>query len=283
MYNADSDAKQAITISTYEELVDWMNDHGFALKQLLSIRDRDDELQRTTLLYYTVKEYAPEDFLEKYTMFAFYKGIVNDKFLIQEFEDMPCIVYKKHVCDLRTFEMGTLEPMTVFKKLYSKMHTLISFLHKHEIFYGDMRCANIYVVPKESDVDKWRFVVGNYRAIRNADMPFYKYTYPSPTSNTYFKFWVEDARRTCTFYRLLSPEVKKTLFGIDRVLAVHDAWKNLSYVGDAIEVARDWWHFGICMIEFIAYMQQETLYPLIEPIFMEFCARPKVTDRLMDI
>jgi serine/threonine protein kinase len=183
------------------------------------------------------------------------------------------MVYKNATADLHDVRYDLTE--SVIEKTYNRVQRFLRTIHKENLFYGDVKPPNLLILGKD-------VVVGDYGSLRCPDdaNDVYSYvrTYPAPSSSGYLEYWTS---LTGSGFEMGT---------LDAVSMSKHKQAVYNFNGSDSEEARDWYHFGIAIIEMIQASEccsilgaipRKRAAARINAIFDAFCLYPKMDDRIV--
>jgi hypothetical protein len=201
-----------------------------------------------------------------------------------------------------------------FVAIYKKCYEFLKTIHARDWYYCDLKCENIFVMfPNEKYGEKSipqqqiksnNVFIGDYGSLYNpfAEAPLDNcfYTFKTPSSADFIKFWTRGGRGSRYSVRekirelSLNDSTVLNIFSKTNLEIVYATWNeayeefmyNLNNPSvsklDSKHIvfarANDWFHFGIAMIELIMYIGNEELYGEIMNIYNVFCREPIMDD-----
>lgn len=267
----DKSDKTHYTVSfTYLELCKFMKENDLGIKIFNTERDAEIEYIKMDKFY---KKFIVS-FVEDYTCM-----VVQNDLILTKIESFPGILYKnaKHdlinVTDLRTNAYDN------FKDIYDTCVNFMLIIHKNQIYYGDLKCANIFSMKDDN------IVIGDYGSLRyykkeDPDENIYTYTYLTPSSDNFITRYTTGRESKYSIIKSL-PDLfsEKNLRIIKKNWDIYDdtydAYKYRKFFANA----DDWYHFGIAMIELIIRLRDKKLSKFINIIFEYFCVAPMLDNK----
>lgn len=215
-----------------------------------------------------------KSFLDKYTCFAFYKEH-KEEYQCLNIDEFLAIIYKNALGSLDNKEILTFikTQKNIFEKVFKTCRKFLIELHKCNMFYSDMKCANI-LITKDGSI-----LIGDYGSLRmyseepttnlEKDFDTYTYTFMPPSDENFKAFWIKKKKNSS--FKFMDDEI----FSDTNIDTIYENWEPYDNISE-IDVARsiDWFHFGIAMIEFIKILENPNLTPKIQEIFDEYCQKP---------
>jgi serine/threonine protein kinase len=240
-------------------------------------------------------------FVEKYTCIAQFideDGSTNITRILQ----YPGNIFKNTKGDLKNADVLKelkVDPLTNLRIIYNETLYFLSAIHCANIYYGDMKCSNIFMSKKNN------VIIGDYGSLRrytkkDSTLNQYWHTFKTPCHDSFVEYWIKDKGSKLNFVK----EVNKydpNIFSEKNLTLVLKNWNQLNVLQEPDEDnyeenyddgydnymfefnkffagAVDYFHFGIAMIELIILLKDATLYPFINIIFKYFCKIPMMID-----
>ena len=294
---------KAKQFNSNEQFCDFLKEKKLGVKQFGTDIECFEEVTKLEYFYNRLK--ANPNFIQNFTVLA----VVDGKMYTQ-IQNAPCILYKNASGDL---EMSTakahLEKDHVLPMIYKKCYKFLMEIHKHGIYYGDIKCKNIFVNIENNsqEIKAEDILIGDYGSLRSYDtransiINNYVFTFMTPMSESFVKFWRPGGHGYNYGVRTRLREISKNnprinyIFSTETLRRVKETWQDVyddhvinesdSISSNEIDPsiffakANDWFHFGIAMIEFITFIQNEALYSEIDAIFKVFCESPIMDDK----
>lgn len=273
----------------------FLNDNNFGIK----IFRNNDEFNQERIKLIKLITSVNTNFLKKYTCLA----INNDK-IYYSILNTNLIIFSN--CDGNMKSTGDIakyikiDPFTVFEKLYTKSFDFLITLHTNDLYYGDLKCDNIFINLLKNydsqiiigDIGSIIFYGDFYNEIENYNkrlLSIRNYTFMDPSNKKFIHFWTTGKGSKMSLTKKLNI-IKPNLFSEENIKNIEEIWASSIKIPPDNELydynfeveyflanAIDWFHFGIAMIQFI--VNHEILYEYIDIIFDFFCKSPLIFDK----
>ena len=265
VFNHDKDQQNVVTYGSFKDFCRFMlKSNNFGIKIFKSRKELDEEKARIMRFLETFDL----DFAKKYTCLAINKNLV---FLDIIVNGHYLLIFENASGDLTT--IGNLNSVYFYENVYMTCYSFLKALHSKHVCYSDFKAANILWDENPFKRNVIRIIIGDL-----GSLCFPGETDPRLTDRNYT---FSDPLKSDFLNQLVW--VKKYLSNPERFEKAMHQWKTISnYIVDPqdnlLSVAKDWFHFGIAMIDFIVSTRDKRLYRFIEPIWVFFCSRPCITD-----
>jgi hypothetical protein len=293
------------TFETKDAFCSFLQKNEYGIKTFGKLEELQEELKKIKAFITSFKDQV--DFLKSNTCFAFSKTKDNEIYTVAR--GVPGIVYKNASGDLLLQDaLSILKIDGAFVAIYKKCYEFLKTIHAQHWYYCDLKCNNIFVML-EKPIPEQRITtndvfIGDYGSLYNpyADAPLDNcfYTFKTPSSDDFVRFWTRGGRGYRYSVREKIRELSRNdsnvlnIFSKTNLEIVYATWNevyeefmyNLNDLSvsklDSKHIvfarANDWFHFGIAMIELITYIENEDLYGEIMNIYNVFCIEPIMDD-----
>ena len=180
---------------------------------------------------------ANPNFIQNFTVLA----VVDGKMYTQ-IQNAPCILYKNASGDLEMSKAKAhLEKDHVLPMIYKKCYKFLMEIHKHGIYYGDIKCKNIFVNIENNsqEITARDILIGDYGSLRSYDSTAnsiinnYVFTFMTPMSESFVEFWRPGGRGYNYGVRTRLREISKNdprinyIFSTETLRKVKETWQNV--------------------------------------------------------
>lgn len=268
LQDSNSIKSTTTTYSNFKEFCRFMNANNFGIKVFNSSKELEEEKSRIIKF---VETFGLE-FAKQYTCLA---SVRNYVFLDIIVDEHYLMIFENASGDLSELKKLTRSnALTLFENVYTICYKFLKNLHSKRVCYSDLKPENIFwsITARSGFLTNsysYRFIIGDlgslcYPGDSNSKLSDRNYTYPDPLQSKFMNYY--------------------TFSNQARLKAAKNTWISIaSAIKDPngiffLSVAKDWFHFGVAMIDFIIRTKNTQLQRFILPIWTYFCSRPCITD-----
>jgi hypothetical protein len=279
------------TFKSHDQFCKFMKDNDFGIK---IFKNEDDHLEEYNKVLKFIKT-VNIDVIKDYTCIA---AAISEDRIYLGIEGENLMIFSNAHGTLRDAKiMIKLDPIKFFEEVYTTCFDFLTLIHEKNICYGDLKTTNI--LYNELDTGNVDIIIGDMGSLvfpydNDSQLKTRYYTFIDPLSPNFVHFWTKGKGSKLA----LTKRLTQSLFSEKQLIKTVKSWDIIrSYMRvddqsdsdeDENDVQKlysdaiDWFHFGIAMIEFVVFTNDERLLKYIDRIWRLFCCRPSIYNEPYD-